>query len=124
MRALYKAPNLRFIAFRGLLTTGLLTWGIVLPAILFWSRCAIAQVTSHGTTNTIVNQSGNNFNILNGLEKGNNLFHSFSNFSVPTGAWATFDLTNTPNITTIFSRITGGNLSNIDGLIRTLRANC
>jgi hypothetical protein len=50
MRALYKAPNLRFIAFRGLLTTGLLTWGIVLPAILLWSRCAIAQVTSDGTT--------------------------------------------------------------------------
>jgi filamentous hemagglutinin family protein len=122
MKALYKAPNLRFIAFRGLLTTGLLTSGIVLPAILLWSRCAIAQVTSDGTTNTIVNQSGNNFNILNGIEKGNNLFHSFSNFSVPTGGSATFDLTNTPNISTIFSRVTGGNISNIDGLIQTINS--
>jgi filamentous hemagglutinin family protein len=84
---------------------------------------AIARVTSDGTANTIVNQSGNNFNILNGRNKGNNLFHSFSNFSVPTGGSATFDLINTPNITTIFSRVTGGNVSNIDGLIRTFNSN-
>ncbi|MHC5936704.1 two-partner secretion domain-containing protein [Nostoc sp.] len=95
---------------------------MVLPAILLWSRCAIAQVTSDGTTNTIVNPNGNNFTILNGIEKGNNLFHSFNNFSVPRGAWARFDLINTPNITTIFSRVTGGNVSNIDGLISTLNS--
>ncbi|MEH2456618.1 S-layer family protein [Nostoc sp.] len=79
-------------------------------------------MTSDGTTNTIVNPNGNNFTILNGIEKGNNLFHSFSNFSVPTGGSARFDLINTPNITTIFSRVTGGNVSNIDGLIRTLNS--
>ncbi|MEH2381315.1 MAG: S-layer family protein [Nostoc sp.] len=95
---------------------------MVLPAILLWSRYAIAQVTSDGTTNTIVNPNGNNFTILNGIQKGNNLFHSFNNFSVPTGAWATFNLINTPNITTIFSRVTGGNVSNIDGLISTLNS--
>jgi filamentous hemagglutinin family protein len=104
------------------LVSGILTGGILLPAILMKSGCAIAQVISDGTTNTIVNQSGNNFNILNGIEKGNNLFHSFSNFSLPTGTSANFDLTNTPNITTIFSRVTGGNVSNIDGLIRTLNS--
>ncbi|MBD2417543.1 S-layer family protein [Anabaena cylindrica FACHB-243] len=95
----------------------------MLTAILLWSRGALAQVTSDGTTNTIVNANGNNFNILNGIEKGNNLFHSFGNFSVPTGGSATFDLTNTPNITTIFSRVTGGNISHIDGLIQTLNGN-
>ena len=110
-------------AFVGAFTTGLLTAGMILPAILLWGGCAIAQVTSDGTTNTTVNQSGNNFNILNGVDKGNNLFHSFSNFSVPTGSSATFDLINTPNITTIFSRVTGGNISNIDGLIQTLNSN-
>ncbi|MHC5917663.1 MAG: filamentous hemagglutinin N-terminal domain-containing protein, partial [Nostoc sp.] len=94
----------------------------LLPAILLWSRCAIAQVTSDGTTNTIVNPNGNNFTILNGIAKGNNLFHSFSNFSVPTGGSARFDLINTPNITTIFSRVTGRNVSNIDGLISTLNS--
>ncbi|PAX52898.1 two-partner secretion domain-containing protein [Brunnivagina elsteri] len=87
------------------------------------SLAAKAQVTSDGTTKTTVNSIGNNFNILNGIDKDNNLFHSFSNFSVPTGGSASFDLTNTPNITTIFSRVTGGNVSNIDGLIRTLNSN-
>ncbi|MEH2131658.1 MAG: S-layer family protein [Nostoc sp.] len=102
-------------AFLSTLTIGFLSSALVLPAI--------AQVTSDATTNTIVNQSGNNFTILNGIEKGNNLFHSFSNFSVPTGGSATFNLINTPNITTIFSRVTGGNVSNIDGLIQTFNTN-
>jgi filamentous hemagglutinin family protein len=106
---------MRAIAVLIILTTGLFTPGTM--------RSANAQVTSDGTTNTIVNQSGDNFNILNGIDKGNNLFHSFSNFSVPTGGSANFDLTNTPNITTIFSRVTGGNISNIDGLIQTLNSN-
>ncbi|MHC5734816.1 two-partner secretion domain-containing protein [Nostoc sp.] len=114
---------MRVLPFLFILTTGLFTPGMMPSAILPWSGCANAQVTSDGTTNTIVNPSGNNFNILNGIEKGNNLFHSFSNFSVPTGGSATFDLINTPNITTIFSRVTGGNVSNIDGLIQTLNGN-
>jgi filamentous hemagglutinin family protein len=111
---------IRAVPFLLTLTTGLLTSGMLLPAILLWSRSAIAQVTSDGTTNTVVNPNGNNFTIQNGIDKGSNLFHSFSNFSVPTGGSATFDLVNTPNITTIFSRVTGGNVSNIDGLIRTI----
>ncbi|WP_392534757.1 filamentous hemagglutinin N-terminal domain-containing protein [Nostoc sp. C117] len=105
---------MRIVPFLLILTTGFFTSGMLLPAT--------AQVTSDGTTNTQVNQSGNNFNILNGINKGNNLFHSFSNFSVPTGGSATFDLINTPNITTIFSRVTAGNVSNIDGLISTLNS--
>jgi large exoprotein involved in heme utilization and adhesion len=94
---------MRAVPFLLILISGLLNSTVVLLAILLWSCCAIAQVTSDGTTNTIVNQSGNNSNILNGIAKGNNLFHSFSNFSVPTGGSASFDLTNTPNITTIFT---------------------
>ncbi|MGM3307451.1 filamentous hemagglutinin N-terminal domain-containing protein [Anabaena sp. WFMT] len=127
---------MRIVPFLLIFTTGLLTPGIMLTAILLWSRSAmakptvgeasrregIAQVTSDGTTHTIVNPDANNFNILNGIEKGNNLFHSFGNFSVPTGGSASFDLVNTPNITTIFSRVTGGNVSNIDGLIQTLNS--
>ncbi|MBD2165537.1 S-layer family protein [Calothrix membranacea FACHB-236] len=98
---------------------------ILLPLgiIFLGNNFANAQVASDVTTNTIVNQSGNDFTIINGIEKGNNLFHSFSNFSLPTGGSATFDLTNTPNITNIFSRVTGGNVSNIDGLIQTLNSN-
>ncbi|BAZ40578.1 hypothetical protein NIES4101_65390 [Calothrix sp. NIES-4101] len=106
---------MKTITFLLILTTGLLTPGMM--------RSSVAQVVSDGTTNTIVNQNGSNFTIINGIDKGNNLFHSFSSFSVPTGGAAIFNLTNTPNITTIFSRVTGGNISNIDGLIQTLNAN-
>ncbi|BAY65470.1 filamentous hemagglutinin family outer membrane protein [Calothrix brevissima NIES-22] len=115
MRAIYFAISQIIHIFTVLLATKLLTFGLVLPAI--------AQITSDGTTNTIVNHNNNNFQIINGTEKGNNLFHSFSNFSVPTNSTATFDLTQTPNITTIFSRVTGGNVSQLDGLIQTLNSN-
>jgi filamentous hemagglutinin family protein len=98
----------------GTLITCLFTSGLALPTF--------AQVISDGTTRTIVNPNGKNFTILNGTEKGQNLFHSFSNFSVPTDGSATFDLVNTPNIKTIFSRVTGGNISHIDGLIQTLNS--
>ncbi len=105
---------MRVLTFLLVLTSGLITPGMMLRAI--------AQVTSDATTNTTVNQSGDNFTILNGIQKGNNLFHSFSNFSVPNNGSAIFNLVNTPNITTIFSRVTGGNLSHIDGLIRTVNS--
>jgi len=106
---------MRAIAKLGALTIGFFSSTLILPAM--------AQVTSDQTTNTVVNSINHNFTILNGIEKGNNLFHSFSNFSVPTGGSASFDLVNTPNITTIFSRVTGENVSHIDGLIQTLNAN-
>ena len=75
-----------------------------------------AQVTIDGTTSTTVNADGNNFEINNGNRAGDNLFHSFRDFSVPTGGEAFFN--NANDIVNIFSRITGGNISNIDGLLR------
>ncbi|UKP00474.1 two-partner secretion domain-containing protein [Nostoc sp. UHCC 0870] len=114
---------MKVVPFLLIFISGLLTPEIMPLAMLGGTPLAMAQVVSDGTTSTIVNPSGNNFNILNGIEKGNNLFHSFSNFSVPTSGSATFDVTNTPNITTIFSRVTGGNISHIDGLVQTLGGN-
>ena len=96
------------IAFLSGLISGLLTLGINLPA-----SC---EVLSDETTNTTVNRNGNNFNILNGIPKGNNLFHSFKEFSIPTGGSATFH--NSSAIENIINRVTGGNISNIDGLIK------
>ncbi|MDJ0588631.1 MAG: filamentous hemagglutinin N-terminal domain-containing protein [Pleurocapsa sp. MO_226.B13] len=75
-----------------------------------------AQVSTDGTVNTQVNQNGNVAEITGGETRGSNLFHSFQDFSVPTGNEAFFD--NASDISNIFSRVTGGNISNIDGLIR------
>ncbi|MDY6899445.1 MAG: filamentous hemagglutinin N-terminal domain-containing protein, partial [Cyanobacteriota bacterium] len=91
------------IAFLSGLITGLLNSGFVSPVY--------SQVTSN-TTNTTVNTNDNNFNILNGIQKGNKLFHSFKEFSIPTGSSATFN--NSTDVVNIINRVTGGNISNID----------
>ena len=76
----------------------------------------LAQVTSDGTVNTQVNQNENVAEITGGETRGSNLFHSFQDFSVGAGNEAFFN--NANNISDIFSRVTGGNISNINGLIR------
>ena len=76
-------------------------------------KLATAQVVPDGTTSTTVDVDGT---INNGDRAGSNLFHSFSDFSVPTGDSAFFN--NAADIVNIFSRVTGGNISNIDGLLR------
>lgn len=54
--------------------------------------------------------------IEGGAIQGNNLFHSFQQFSIPTGGSASFN--NPANIANILTRVTGTNASTIDGLIR------
>ncbi|MDY6897043.1 MAG: filamentous hemagglutinin N-terminal domain-containing protein, partial [Cyanobacteriota bacterium] len=96
------------IAFLSGFISAAITLGIILPVN--------SQVTSDNTTNTTVNTDNNNFNILNGIQKGNNLFHSFQEFSIPEGGSATFN--NSTDVVNIINRVTGGNISNIDGLIK------
>jgi filamentous hemagglutinin family protein len=92
---------------------------------LYLSGCFTAvqaqTVIPDGTLNTNVTQSGLNATITNGTAVGPNLFHSFREFSIPPGGSANFDLVNTPNVSTIFSRVTGGVPSSINGLIQTSR---
>ena len=88
--------------------------------LLFWfsfSYPVSAQISPDNTLSTQVQQLGNQFTITGGATVGNNLFHSFEEFSVPTNAEAFFN--NTANISNIFTRVTGNSLSNIDGILST-----
>ncbi|AFZ02488.1 filamentous hemagglutinin N-terminal domain-containing protein [Calothrix sp. PCC 6303] len=91
------------------LISGVLACGI-------YSTSVNAQVIPDATLKTTVLENGNNFTITDGNRVGNNLFHSFSQFSIPSKGSAFFN--NASDIQNIFSRVTGGSISNIDGLIQ------
>jgi filamentous hemagglutinin family protein len=91
--------------------------GLMICLLLCDRQSSIAQVVSDGTLNTTVNSpDGQNFTVEDGNRSGSNLFHSFQEFSIPTGGSALFN--NASDVQNIFSRVTGGSISNIDGLIR------
>ena len=81
---------------------------------------AKAQISADGTVGTQVNLSesasclGGACTITGGTTVGENLFHSFREFSIPPGGAAVFD---SGNVRNIFSRVTGENPSLVDGLI-------
>ena len=85
--------------------------------LLLATNKAVAQVTTDNTVGTQVNENGSVSEIIGGEARGDNLFHSFEDFSVPAGSEAFFD--NASDIANIFSRVTGGNISNINGTVRT-----
>ena len=73
------------------------------------------------TLGTQVTGSNNNFAITGGVNRGQNLFHSFQDFSVPTGGAATF--VNPVGNQSIITRVTGNLGSDINGIVNTNGAN-
>jgi filamentous hemagglutinin family protein len=90
-------------------------WVIAVSGNYAWGQ--VASDNTLGTESSLVTSPRlGAFRIDGGATRGTNVFHSFSEFSVPTGGSAYFN--NAPNIQNIMTRVTGSSVSNIDGLIR------
>ncbi|MBD2304066.1 filamentous hemagglutinin N-terminal domain-containing protein [Chroococcidiopsis sp. FACHB-1243] len=98
--------------------------GVVIGSTAFGSH-TLAQVppdsqlrpdNTLGVDNSTVNSSPDGIDrISGGATRGSNLFHSFEQFSIPNGRAALFD--NGANIQNILTRVTGGSVSEIDGIL-------
>jgi filamentous hemagglutinin family protein len=109
--SLYTSPG-RSQQIRTLLLSG----GLLLSALLAVGQ---TQVTLDGSLGPQGPLAGPNYRI--GAElgqiRGGNLFHSFGQFNVRTGERATF--TGPTGIANVVSRVTGGQQSLINGLLRS-----
>jgi filamentous hemagglutinin family protein len=92
--------------------------------IIFWLLAAVSAhagtghgLAADGSLGTQVDKVEQIHNITGGATAGNNLFHSFSDFNVETGETANF--IGNQSLANIISRVTGGNDSRIDGLLKT-----
>ena len=104
-------------------TIGFLKWFIGVLILLQGVAVSIAEVITDGSLGPAKELTGPDFEITADLglikedAKGSNLFHSFSEFNLTSSESATFS--GPASIANILSRVTGGNPSNIDGLMRS-----
>jgi filamentous hemagglutinin family protein len=108
-----------------------LTTLLVGTQIAIWQTNSVAIAQTYQPSNrtpiadnklgTQVSASGNNFTITGGLNKGQVLFHSFTDFSVPTNGQANF--AKPVGNRDIITRVTGNLFSDINGLVNTNGAN-
>jgi filamentous hemagglutinin family protein len=93
----------------------------VIAAICFFTNLTpgLADITTDGTVGPAGQLAGPQFQIGQELGSltGNNLFHSFGRFNLNSSESAMF--TGDSHIQNVISRVTGGELSNIDGTLKS-----
>ena len=98
----------------------LMTQRLILIGSTILGTCLVinpaqSQVLSDGTTDTsVLGNCKTSCDVTGGAVAGQNLFHSFQEFNIPSEASVYF---NDPGIANIFSRITGNNPSEIFGTL-------
>ena len=117
--------------FQGLPLSGFRLVGFVVLALLVKSTAAIAQSlpingpradeTLGEERSVVIELDELNSVIQGGARRDANLFHSFENFSVSTGGSTVFLIPNA-EISNIFSRVTGSEVSLIDGVLGAIEA--
>jgi filamentous hemagglutinin family protein len=90
---------------------------LVLITLLCISHAHGESITADGSLGTQVTVDNSNYTISEGTITGSNQFHSFGQFNVFEGESATF--TGPAAINNIIGRVTGGNQSLIDGLLKS-----
>jgi filamentous hemagglutinin family protein len=92
---------------------------LLTTALLLIALRTSAQITTDGTLGRALNLPGPDYKIRAelGQQYGGNLFHSFRDFNLNSHETATFSGPN--SVQNILSRVTGGNPSHIDGLLRS-----
>lgn len=93
--------------------------GLTALLLVVGGEGSLGQVVLDGKFGTSGAVAGPNFAITAGMgaTRGNNLFHSFTQFDLKAGDVATFS--GPANIQNILSRVTGGSASSINGTIRS-----
>lgn len=96
-----------------------LTPPLSLFLLFLLSSAVSAQIATDGSVGPALELTGPAYQIGHdlGSRVGDNLFHSFQRFNIQSGESATF--TGPDSISSVISRVTGGEFSTINGLLRS-----
>jgi len=99
--------------------TPIVTFVLMVVAGASYSSLSSAQIVTDGSVGAQVTLNGLNVDIVEtlGTRAGDNLFHSFETFNIQADGTVTF--TGASDINNVITRVTGGEVSNIDGVLQS-----